>query len=296
MCYNFKIMMIYIKSFIKNNFKQLYVLIRNIFKSYYYKYYINQKLSKFKGEYLHNFSFEGVNFKIWLNRDNGFVDEQIFVYGLYEYEVLKVHKKFLKEGDYYVDVGANIGDTSLFAAKIVGEKGKVLAFEPIKSLAKQMEKSKKENKLPQLTIINKAISDKEGKALIYKNKSNIGASSLTDIGVTGDKEEIELTTAKQELDNLDKIDFIKVDVEGHEEKVFKVLESYILKFKPKIIFEFSPYMYEDKTYILNFLQKNNYLIFDIEKNMTQIKDIKVWFDEFCFNQEKQTNIFCKSAL
>src|SRR5579863_7387210 len=50
--------------------------------------------------------------------------------GVYEPWTTEVLTKELKEGDVFVDVGANIGFFTLLASKLVGEKGRVYAFEP----------------------------------------------------------------------------------------------------------------------------------------------------------------------
>jgi FkbM family methyltransferase len=215
------------------------------------------------------------------------------VNGVYEPEVLKLHKRELKEGDVYIDVGANIGDTGLFAASLVGKSGQVICFEPIKDLASQIEKSKNENDFTQLIVVNKGLSNENKKAFIYKNDKNIGASSLIDLGTSVDKEEIVLTCGEEELGRLKRIDFIKVDVEGHEVSVFDVLRERISTFKPKIIFEFTPKMYgENKLSILYMLQGFGYKIFDLEENELEIKDIGYWYKCFESKGRLQTNLFC----
>ena len=53
---------------------------------------------------------------------------------IYSINDLKQFKKFLNKGDYFIDVGANIGWHTLFGSQLVGDTGKVFAFEPAKKL------------------------------------------------------------------------------------------------------------------------------------------------------------------
>ena len=93
------------------------------------KFFRNKKLSSFTEKVLYNFKFSGISFKIWLNPENGFVDQEIFTAGVYEPEVLMMYKEYLKPGQTYVDIGANIGQHALYAAALVGSFGKVVAYD-----------------------------------------------------------------------------------------------------------------------------------------------------------------------
>ena len=64
------------------------------------------------------------------NPNDQYVGRSIEHYGSYQLEELKFFKKEVKRGDHVVEIGANIGAHTLFFSNRVGDKGRVLAFEP----------------------------------------------------------------------------------------------------------------------------------------------------------------------
>lgn len=67
----------------------------------------------------------------WLNK-TGYVDQCIINSGVFEEHSTRIARRLIKEGDTVLDVGANIGYYSVMFSKLVGETGKVFAFEPTK--------------------------------------------------------------------------------------------------------------------------------------------------------------------
>ncbi len=152
----------------------------------------------------------------------------------YEAELLKELNNIIPEHAHVLDIGANIGNHSLYWAKEHGAQ-KIIAFEAVKSTYDILQKNIEINKLENIIEAhNVAVSDQNGKAKIhYFTMSNIGATSIQN------SEEGNIPTIK--LDDfqlpLQKIDFIKIDVEGHEIKVLTGAIQTITKFKPKIFIE-----------------------------------------------------------
>jgi hypothetical protein len=81
--------------------------------------------------------------------------------------------------------------------------------------------------------------------------------------------------------NLNQLDFIKIDVDGFEDKVFEGAKESIKKFRPFILFEFSPkeIISHGKTpnEVIEFLLKNNYTLFDDKEKM--IKNISIHIEK-----------------
>ena len=73
----------------------------------------------------------------------------------------------LKQGDIFVDLGANIGYFSLLAAKTVGKGGRVFSFEPENRNFKYLIRNKELNNYNQITAAQKAISNKKDKVKLY---------------------------------------------------------------------------------------------------------------------------------
>jgi len=176
--------------------------------------------------------------KIWLPaRWNG-VPKFIFVYREnYEFE-MKYLENQMQPGNVMVDVGANLGIYSMIAGKLVGDHGKVLAFEPSFTTFEFLKKNQILNGLKNISCFPVALSDTAGTATLY-HSSDIGSHSLGQIDGMGNLEEIEMTTMDKVVatEGLERIDLIKIDVEGAEELVLKGAEMSIKRWRPTVIFE-----------------------------------------------------------
>ena len=180
------------------------------------------------------------NFGFKINLDPVFdknIENVIYERGVYELGTVTVLQDFLKQGDTFVDVGANIGWLSLVGAKKVGDKGKVLAFEPVPSTFKILNSNKDINHFNQIKLHQFALGNNEQEVTIYPETENRGGASIlnhqSDKGI-----EIEV----KRLDDLQlksKVNVIKIDVEGFELDVLKGASDTIIKDKPKLIIEHS---------------------------------------------------------
>ena len=157
-------------------------------------------------------------------------------------------ENILKEGDVFLDLGSHIGFLTLIAARCVGASGKVYAFEPTINTFKKLKKNILENNYENIvTIENMAVTDKCEKLYlrlfgassecnsiiydIYDNKIISDNMQLID-AVSVDYYAI--------LKNINKIDLVKMDIEGCEYRAIRGMESTIFKNKSlKIIFEFN---------------------------------------------------------
>jgi FkbM family methyltransferase len=187
----------------------------------YYIKYIYIKLSFFLPNVYLPFPFLGG--KIYLNLKES---PSQFSRAIGKYEVLKKKAmvKLLKFGETFLDVGANMGDYSLMAGKIVGKTGKVISIEPAPETIKWLKKSIKLNGYDHIIIQNCALGEKNGTAKLYLSHVSGWHSLLPSLpGRNQGQIDVEVKT----LDNLLKemnepdIDMIKIDVEGSELDVLK---------------------------------------------------------------------------
>lgn len=152
----------------------------------------------------------------------------------YLFYVTKVFKGVINmENSTVVDVGANIGNHSLYFVKEC-KANKVIAFEPIKETFKILKKNIEINELKGRIIpYNCGIGDKNinGFANGY-NMANIGATSLRE-AMDGN---IEIHTL-DDFEIEDNIVLIKIDVEGFEGKVIKGALKTIERCHPIIMLE-----------------------------------------------------------
>ena len=171
---------------------------------------------------------------------------QIFWRGSYSGSQLILLDRLLAPHMVFVDVGANHGELTVFAAKRLTE-GKVIAFEPVSVLFQKLERNININNFTNVQLIQKGLSDKSFKSTIYTREGSFedgtkheGLPTLyptitrSQIG-----EVIEITYLDQfvESENVTRIDVIKLDVEGAELAVLKGATKTIRRFNPTILME-----------------------------------------------------------
>ena len=133
----------------------------------------------------------------------------------------EMFKKVLKEGDVVVDLGANIGYFTLLAARLVGKKGKVYAFEPESINYSLLLKNIELNGYDNVVAVQKAVSDVNGKARFFLDKNDTGAHTLYQPSDRGDYIEVKSVTMDEFFkDKKYPINVIKMDVEGAEMAAF----------------------------------------------------------------------------
>lgn len=149
-------------------------------------------------------------------------------------------------GDTFLDIGANVGFFSLYASK---KFNNVLAFEPTKCSINSFKKNLEMNNIDNLSIYELALSDKSGKSIFYENPFNQGGNSLEKINTDNVKREtkdwLEYEVKVAKLDDLsildkkdtEKIDLIKIDVEGHEANVLIGANNLLRENNPMIFAE-----------------------------------------------------------
>jgi FkbM family methyltransferase len=169
-------------------------------------------------------------------------------------------KEFIKDGDYILDCGANIGIFSLYAAYL-NENGKIYAIEPVKETAEIMQRLLDFFEVKNVKIIRKAVGDEKKKAFIniVPYQLCFGISTLLDVNY-GIKEEIEVDTIDNIVkeEKIEKVDFIKMDIEGYERYALKGAIETIKKHKP--IIALSTHLADDKKVLPEIVKNadNNY--------------------------------------
>lgn len=164
-------------------------------------------------------------------------------------------ERFLRPGDVYVDVGANVGMHTLAAARAVGKEGKVFAFEPFEPMVRMLEKSIFMNGFePRVRVFCAAVSNEKGRHQFYLGKTS-GHHSLfpqteSAAGEAADISHIpsvDVFTVRLDdtLPPNQRIDLLKIDAEGAEPEVIQSAEN-LIKFNQDIaiIMEFGAYHLE----------------------------------------------------
>lgn len=230
-------------------------------------------------DFLHPVVVRGHSFSLYLNPYlNGGVDEVIYESGTWEPEITELIEKYLPLGGTFVDIGANIGFHSLFAAGVAGPAGVVVAFEPLPRLQEQTRRSIAQNKFTKVRIEPVALGVASGTALLSLVEENVGASSLQNVAAdraVRDSVSVLVRTLDSYQDTFSRLDLVKIDIEGSEFEALRGGEVLLRNYKPVIILEFSPHVYE-KDYegkslaLYEYLVGLGYTVTDIENQVTDV--------------------------
>lgn len=140
----------------------------------------------------------------------------------------------------FIDVGANKGDFTLFTGHLIGESGKVIAVEPAPENIHWLNKSLAENELENITLVDAALSDENGHATFRLGDRSGWGNLLPDRDELEDGtievRTVTLDSLVPELE-LDRVDAVKIDVEGGEVAVVRGAEETIDRFRPMIWLE-----------------------------------------------------------
>ncbi len=140
---------------------------------------------------------------------------------------------FLRPGDAFVDVGANIGLFSLVAANRVGDSGKVYAFEPSGKTFHRLRENTKLNILRNVQCIQLALSDESGESPFYISEDGFDAWNSIARPIAGKlfaKEIVQCETwdrFARAHDLVGRVTMMKIDVEGWETRVLEGAKEHL---------------------------------------------------------------------
>ncbi len=165
---------------------------------------------------------------------------EAFSFDQYELEDSEMLYKLVNNNDVIFDIGANIGWYSIhLSKKLTGAN--IYSFEPIPETFSKLKRNVELNKIDNINIVNIPLSNKVQNLTFYYSPSATGASSSVNISEESDIKKLDCTTDTLDLyvtkNNIERIDFIKCDVEGSELFVFQGGIETIKKFSPVIFTE-----------------------------------------------------------
>jgi FkbM family methyltransferase len=174
-----------------------------------------------------------------------------------------------KKGDIVFDIGANIGTTSLLFSKYVGKSGMVYAFEPV--TWKAIEKNLIENNISNIKVIPKGVSDASYETEIEISDFCVDSSICKAHNNYSSKQKIKVISLDDFIKdlNLEKIDFINMDIEGAEELALRGSKMLIEKYHPK--WSISSYHFDQQNQpqhikLVMLLKEYGYIIKEIESS------------------------------
>jgi FkbM family methyltransferase len=146
-----------------------------------------------------------------------------------------------------LDVGAHIGIFTLKGARHVGSKGRVIAFEPNPETVKLLRENISANHLENVTVEQIACTDRPQQLTLFAAPTNnTGASSLSQVNATYGASPRPFQVRGRPIDDvirelqLDRVDAMKIDVEGAELQVLRGAAETLKRFHPRIVVEIVP--------------------------------------------------------
>ena len=224
------------------------------------------------------------NYKLWVHGDR-FIEKEAASNFVSPFNPINALSKFDFKDSIVIDIGANVGTISIY----ILEKGasQIFAFEPgplYIDLKKNLDLNNIDEKIMPIKL---GLSDKEqlmywaedqnnrGNAHLIKNLDELDLSKhLTIFGDKNSIQKVEVSTLDNYFLNnviLEKLDFIKIDVEGLEWKVIKGGINLIKKFRPIVIAETHKstsdmYGYDCITPLFQFFYKEGYESYSLNEN------------------------------
>lgn len=202
-------------------------------------------------------------------------------------------KNILKKGDTCIDIGANLGYITVPISKLIGQNGKVYSVEPVKPILSILKSNTK--RLNNVEIFPYALG-KENKSIKLGNNTQhkkgfmaSGSNFILDKTTSTDIEfDAQMRKGSELFADLDKLEFIKCDIEGYESIVIPEISPVILKFRPIILLETNG---KNRKEMLDLFKSYNYHAFILnEKNNLQPATINESWDIFFIPDEKLNSL------
>jgi FkbM family methyltransferase len=215
------------------------------------------------------------------------VEWHITFFGTYEPELREIFRAVLSPGGVALDIGANVGWHTLLMARLVGSGGRVLAVEANPSVRNRLKENLNLNRLAGVEIIPHALGDADGVLDFYAPGADDPGSGAGHVVAGGEKAERDVVRVETRrldaiasLARLERLDLVKIDVEGYEWPVLKGGEETIARFRPHLVFEY------DASYVARgagsaelidgFLRKHRYRPYAVGRSWAQAIEPGSW--------------------
>lgn len=227
--------------------------------------------------------------KIWCRVTGGqilaplddYIGRAAFYVGDLDRKVTWICQQIVDEGDTVIDIGANLGLVSVLLSELVGNKGKVYAFEPNPELYSSLDKVINRNKLSNIISYPIALGEAEGNLKLRIPKVNKGKGSLVRHAEANNEDvdvvDVPVKRLSKVLENesIESIKFIKIDVEGFEAEVLSGGSEILENIPPQcILFEFNHSELQGTVAeqpIFHLLSRYGYKFFSIPRCMLQMR-------------------------
>ena len=211
----------------------------------------------------------------------------VTMFGTYEPGLRAILGALLGPGAVAMDVGANVGWHTLLMAKRVGDQGRVLAVEANPSVRARLADNVAVNRFARVEIVPYALAAHEGRVEFYGPAQDDADSGNGHVVAAADRPRTDvLTVEARTLDavvaaaGLERLDVIKIDVEGYEWPVLQGSETTLARFRPHVIFEYVE-EYAGRggatpDALIDFFDRQGYRLFALGRNWSQLVTRESW--------------------
>jgi FkbM family methyltransferase len=166
---------------------------------------------------------------------------------VFDRHILRVMQALIAEGDTFIDAGANIGWFSVIGSRLVGKKGRVLAFEPSLPNMDLLKKNVARNNCRNVLHYPVALGAKKTTALLFLSADNQGDHRLATMPLGRDSVNVEVIPLDDVLATLPPREgagnvFVKIDTQGSETSVLSGMRALLSSGRQiRIVMEFWPH-------------------------------------------------------
>jgi FkbM family methyltransferase len=174
-----------------------------------------------------------------------YISRQIREQGIWEPYESSLIQQYLRPGDVFLDVGANIGYFTVLAAACVGDRGHVYAFEPEPRNFQLLQDNVELNGFSsRVTSMQVALTAESGIGQLYLHPENLGDHQLYGAGEDRETVAVELLAGADVFSGRDiRLDLVKIDTQGAEQSVVEGLLPRLQKSGEalKMLVELTPF-------------------------------------------------------
>lgn len=180
-----------------------------------------------------------------------------------------------QRGDRILDIGANIGYMSCCMLDAIAE-ATITCVEPQPLIVDLLAKNMERNHAGRFTVVRAALSDHAGTIQMAVDESNRGASHVVRPNELVGTTSISALKTSEFLASLDRVDLLKIDVEGHEEVILRDGQDEIARLRPRaILLEDQMQRMHPHGSIGHILSNIGYTVFGICKSLWRTKLVEI---------------------
>lgn len=214
--------------------------------------YLGQKITSVEGRYG----------RIFIPDINDTIANSLREYGEWAQCEIDILLKFISRGDVVIDGGACFGTHSRAFASKVGTEGKVLSFEPSPKNYDLLSKNASTSGVANISTFKLALGEVERTAVsVEVDPVNVGASKVNFISPGDAPAEVTVRVTTLDKLALERVDFIKLDLEGAELSALRGSIETLKRHRPVVFTEVN--RVEDSAGVFQFMKQHGYFCYGV---------------------------------